>query len=126
MLGKGGKQEENWYVTIIRKVDELNVHNQRLIAIANHMASTSFLTPTAIPPIIAQISEDMRASFNALVEGVKDYFIVIDDKLKQVAELIENKLADRPGGVEKREGQLEGLVARIEQLEDSLQRNQQK
>jgi hypothetical protein len=39
----------------------------------------------------------MRASFNALIEGVREYFIVIDDKLKQIGVVMESKiLEERP------------------------------
>ena len=39
----------------------------------------------------------MRASFNALVKGVREYFIVIDDKLKQIGLVMEsNLLEERP------------------------------
>ncbi len=60
---------------------------------------TSFMTvpPAQAPPIISKIYEDMRASFNALIEGVREYFIVIDDKLKQIGVVMESKiLEERP------------------------------
>jgi hypothetical protein len=44
--------------------------------------------PHSTPAIITQIEEDMRASFNALIEGVREYFIVIDEKLKQIGKVI--------------------------------------
>jgi hypothetical protein len=55
--GKGMKLDENWYVSIIRKVDELNLQNQRLISIAEHMMKTSFMTasPNQTPAIITKI-----------------------------------------------------------------------
>jgi len=36
----------------------------------------------------------MRASFNALIEGVREYFIVIDEKLKQIGVVMESKLLE--------------------------------
>lgn len=125
MSNKTLSRDDNWYLHIIRKIDELNLQNQRLISIADHMMKTSFVAPMPNQPpvIISQIEEDMRASFNALIEGVKEYFIVIDEKLKQIAISIENQLLEkRP--IYEQPGEVQSLTKRIENLEENLRKTQ--
>jgi hypothetical protein len=64
----------------------------------------------------------MRASFNALIEGVREYFIVIDDKLKQIGIVIESKLLEERPAERNENVQLGMLVKRIEHLEDNLKK----
>lgn len=60
-------------------MDDLNSKNQNLLSIANNMINTSFVQSShQIPVVILQFEEDMRASFNALIESIREYFIEID------------------------------------------------
>jgi hypothetical protein len=54
---KSFNSNENTYISIVRKIDELNLQNQRLISIAEHMMKTSFMgvVPSQTPIIIKQI-----------------------------------------------------------------------
>jgi hypothetical protein len=64
---------------ILAQIDALDRQNKKLVSIADNILKTSFLRPVdQKPTIILQFEEDMRASFNALIESIREFFISVD------------------------------------------------
>lgn len=59
--------------------------NNKLIIIADQISKIN--NPDVYKPhptIIYQFQTDINNSFNALIENIQEYFIVLDQKLKQI------------------------------------------
>lgn len=81
------------YESIIRQIEDLDRQNQKLVAIADSIMKTSFLKPTQqLPAVITQVEEGIKSSFNALIESVREFFIEIDEKLKQIGNVLEERM----------------------------------
>lgn len=56
---------------------------------------TSFIRQAEqTPAVILQLEEDMKLSFNTLIESIREFFMSIDSKLKELGLAIERKLGD--------------------------------
>ena len=74
----------------MRKLEFLEEENKKLLSIAEQAERTSFVRHqnSKVPPMIARFEQDMRASFNSLIEGVREYFVSIDEKMKEIAAML--------------------------------------
>lgn len=76
-----------------------------------------------VPTIIYQYQTDINQSFNALIENIQEYFVALDQKLKQIAGFLESKV-NNPTERQQSNGNIENLSYRIEALETNLRKTQ--
>ena len=63
---------------------------------------TSFMkTSEESPAIIMQYEEDMKSSFNLLIESIREFFISIDNKIRHLGLIVERKLTEGAKDLEK-------------------------
>ena len=100
----------------------------------NKILKTSFLRLVdQKPTIILQFEEDMRASFNALIDSIREFFIGIDERMDRLAAIVQAKFDEadlekskfspyRHQGTEA--DKIETLVYRMNSLEQNLKKTQ--
>jgi len=60
------------YEDILRQVEAVDWQNKKLISIADNIMKTSFLRHyDQTPEVITQLEEDMKMSFNTLIESIR-------------------------------------------------------
>ena len=88
---------------IIGKIEALDRQNRTLLSIADNIMKTSFMRQTEqTPAVIVQLEEDMKLSFNELIESIREFFLSIDSKLMELGQIIENRIGEGEGGGDSR------------------------
>ena len=123
--------------SILAQLSNLDQQNIKLHSIADSIMKTSFLkTSEESPAIIMQYEEDMKSSFNMLIESIREFFISIDNKIRHLGLVVERKLTESGGDLERStypvehpskvrsQDKFDTLLARMGALEDNIKRTQ--
>lgn len=127
------RERDPQHETILAQIDALDRQNKKLVSIADNILKTSFLRPVdQKPTIILQFEEDMRGSFNALIESIREFFISIDEKLEHLGTIVQAKFEETdleksrfpPKRQLNETDKIETLVSRMNLLEQNLKKTQ--
>lgn len=120
---------------ILAQIDALDRQNKKLISVADNILKTSFLQPVnQKPTIIVQFEEDMRASFNALIDSIREFFIGIDERMDRLASIVQAKFEEAdlekskfaPYRQQGSDGEkIDMLISRMNSLELNLKKTQE-
>ena len=92
-------QPEPSYEDIISEILSLDRQNKKLLAIADNIMKTSFMRQhEQTPAVVMQLEEDMKNSFNALIESIREFFMSIDGKVKELGQIIELRINEQEQG----------------------------
>ena len=80
---------------ILSEIHSLDLQNRKLLAIADNIMKTSFLRQSdQTPAVVLQLEEDMKTSFNALIESIREFFMSIDGKVKELTQITQMRMGE--------------------------------